>query len=301
MAPSTGANTNVVNEAGTRIEGVQDTATQMQQQFTAERKTLSEQVLGSAEKIQVNTEKALGEFDKRVTAAAGVIDAKETSAMAGVFKGQSAAMQAAVQGIQGQVNNQVAQINANLNLTPAQKQQMISQVKMQGAASMGPAVGQTVLQFNQLAATTATAFGQMATQIQGAGLQGAAGITESGMNLFASTTQAANNIASNLLATQAQSDNNLVSSLTNLESTRSTLELGGEQLRASLLPVQGEAVPDYLGVSLLGLEANNGLWKQDAQQLAGTYGIQVMGQMAKEQGMMSLMNVLLQSGVALLG
>jgi hypothetical protein len=305
----------IKNQAGQIAQGVsgavktgqasagalQTEARGMKEGFDTQAQALAGQVQQMPDQVSAKFDAALGALQPKIDAAAGVIDTKETAALAGVMQGKSAAMQAAVQGIQGQIRNTVAQIQADPNLTDAQKQQMIAQTRMQGAAQMAPAVGQTQLQFNTLQANTATAFGQMATSIQQTGLASFAQMATAGAEAYANSTNAANQIGAHILDTQANADNNYLTSQGNLVNLRASLEMQGATLKAQLLPVQGVPYADYGSVQLLDTQMTMDLWKADAQQLGGTAGLQIMQDIAKSSNNMSWLNTLLQVGTAVLG
>lgn len=271
------------NEAGQRIEGLQREGQNLHQGFTEERKDLSQQVAQLPSQVNAEFDAAINDFTGRIASAQGVIDAKESAAMAGVMAGKNAAMSAAVQGIQGNVNAAISQIQSNPNLTDSQKQSMIAQTRLQGATQMAPAVGQTILQFNQLAAQTAVSFGNMTTQIQNTGLAVTGDLLGRKASTFADTAVAAGQLGANLLATQQSADANYLSTQAQLESTRSTIELSGDQLRASLLPEMGIPYADYATPMLADLQMNFDLSKQEFQSIMGRNQYELAAWMAAQQ------------------
>lgn len=271
------------DRVGQNIEGLQGEARGMHDQFTTERQALSETVAGLPAEIERKFDANIDEFQQRITSSQGIIDQKESAALSQVMVGKSQAMAAAVQGTQGQVNSQIAQINANPSLTDSQKAQMTAQVRMQGAASIGPQVGATVLQFNELAANTAVAFGNMTTQIQGTGLQGMASLYEAEAKSFAETNIAAAQLGAQLLQTQSNADNNYITAQSNLEATRANIDMMGDQLRASLIPEMGVPYPQYSNAMMTGLQMDFDLAKQEFQGIMGQYGFQMAAWQAQQQ------------------
>lgn len=268
---------------GENIEGFQAEATAQHDAFTQERQALSRTAAGLGKKVEQKFDAAIAGFQEKIDAAQGILDVKESAALAGVMEGKASAMMAAVQGTQGQVNSQVAQINANPNLTAGQKAQMTAQVKMTGAASMGPQVGATVLEFNKLAASTAVAFGNMTTSVQTTGLQGTAGLMEAGLRVFADTHIAAANLGGQLLQTQANADNNYITAQANMESTRANIDMMGDQLRASLIPEMGVPYPDYANVMATTMKMDVDLANLDFKNQMGRYGAEMASWAAAQQ------------------
>jgi len=264
------------DRAGQTIEGLQDEAGQMHDQFTQERQALSQQVMNMPEQVTQKFDQAVTDVMGRVDSAQALIDSKESAAMSQVMQGKSAAMQSAVQGIQGNINAQISQIQGNPNMTAAQKQTAISQVKMQGMSQIAPAVGSTILQFNDLAARTAVSFGQMTTQIQGQGIASMTQLAGAGAEAYANTTVAANQIGASLINMQASADSNYISNVSNLESTRATIEMAGDTLRAQLLPGMGKPYAQYADAMVEYTQNDFDLQNTEFQNILGKYGMDVM-------------------------
>jgi len=233
------------DERGDRIEGLQDEAGALHDQFAGDSKALSEQALAIPEQVNQKYDAAISQTMARVDSAQALLDGKEAAASAEVFRGRSSAMASAVQGIQGNINNQIASIQGDPNMTASQKQTLIAQVKMNGMMQIAPAVGTTILGFNDLAARTSVAFGQMTTQIQGQGIQSMEALSGAGAQAFANTSVAATQMATSILNMQQQSDSSYITNMTNLESVRGTLDMAGDSLRAQLLPGLGIPFANY--------------------------------------------------------
>jgi len=54
-------------------------------------------------------------------------------------------------------------------------------------------------------------------------------------------------------------------------------------------------------VQLLDTQMTIDIWKQDAQQLGGTAGLQIMQDIAKSSGNLAWMNTIIQTATALVG
>jgi len=134
---------------------------------------LPDEVAGSITEIMDRFERQSGEgLDYMQGMAERAIGASEY--------GRTSAMQAATESIHGAMRDSIAQINADPNIPPTMKQQMIAQVRSQGAMKTSATIGQTAHQFAQTTANTITnsmnAVGSVLntqTQVSGA-LHGAA-------------------------------------------------------------------------------------------------------------------------------
>lgn len=200
------------------------------------------------------------------------LDSNREDALAEVDRGRSAAMQAAVQGIQGNVNNQIATINSNPNLTQAQKASMTAQVRLAGASSMAPAIGSTILGFNQLAVEVHTKFGAISGQIQGQILQGEAAIGIAGGQAFATAQVAVGQMTNQLLEIDANAAVGFANAQSQLLATRSHATMTSNDLLLRLLPEQSTPYIDLTGSATVAYEIGKDLmlsqWEMDAQASA---------------------------------
>jgi hypothetical protein len=187
------------------------------------------------------------EFDVQAGDAFERVEGQRAEALAEVHQGQSAAMQAAVQGIQGTINQQVSQINANPDLTDAQRTSMIAQVRMQGAMSLAPAVGQTVHQFTETAANVHTQFGAITGQIQTQVLAGQVQLLEASGNAFAQAQNSVGQMTNQLLDIEANANNSYANSQNQLLATRSMAENASNDLMLRLLPEMSTPYADFTG------------------------------------------------------
>ncbi len=190
-------------------------------------------------------------------------DAQREEALSGVMQGRSSAMQAAVQGIQGNVNNQVASIQSNPNLTDAQKAGMISRIRMSGAGAIAPAIGQTVLGFNSLAADVATKFGQITGQLESTGLTVSAGLMGQQGAAYAQSQIAVGEMASQLIDIDASSSAAFAQSQSQLLATRSHATMTSNDILLRTLPLQNTPFPNYTESATAAFEIALGLQDKD--------------------------------------
>jgi len=235
-----------------------------------------ENLEGASEQIeQIPTEvtnefnRLRDEFGETADASFDRIDSQREDALANMDQGRSAAMQAAVQGIQGNVNTQVAQIMSNNNLTDAQKQQMVSQVRLSGASSMAPAIGQTVLQFNQLSADVATKFGAITGQLESTVLQGEAQLAGLQGQAFTQAQIAVGQMTNQLLEIDANASVGFANAQSQLLATRSHATMTGNDILLRTLPEQSTPYLDLTGAATASYEIGRDLmmsqWEMDAQ------------------------------------
>lgn len=231
-----------------------------------------DQLAGLPDAVRDEFQSIRDQFSDVVSGAVSDIRGDRDAALAQVFQGQSQAMSAAVQGIQGNVNTQIAQINSNPNLTDAQRQQMISQVRMTGAMQMGPTIGATQLQFNQLAADTATKFGSFVTQLEGAGIAGQAQLGTAQGQAFTQASIAAGQLGNELLSIEANSGPAFAAAQSQLLGLESQAEMTGNQIQASLVrDLQGNFVP-FSDPTMFDLQSTFDLMKFEAQVNLGIAG-----------------------------
>lgn len=233
-----------LREAGTKIEQI---PTEVTNEFNRLRDEFGEAADASFDRIDTQREDALGKADQ----------------------GRSAAMQAAVQGIQGNVNTQVAQIMSNPNLTQSQKQSMVAQVRLSGASSMAPAIGATVLQFNQLSADIATKFGAITGQLEGTVLQGEAQLIGLQGQAFTQAQITVGQMTNQLLEIDANSSVGFANAQSQLLATRSHATMTGNDILLQTLPEQSTPYLDLTGAAVASYEIGRDLmmsqWEMDAQ------------------------------------
>lgn len=187
------------------------------------------------------------QFGTEATAALGRADVQREEALAGVLEGQSAAMQAAVQGIQGNINTSVAQIQSNPNLTEAQRASMIAQTQLQGASAMAPAIGETILQFNTLAASTAVSFGQIAGALESTILGVSGGLLQAGATAVSNAQLAVGQMTNELITLQGNADVAYSAGQNQLLTTRAIAENAANEVMTQLLPMQNTPYLDLTG------------------------------------------------------
>jgi hypothetical protein len=240
-----------------------------QERFQESLEGANEQIQNIPTEVTNEFERLRDEFGEAADASFDRIDSQRTEALADVQQGRAAAMQAAVQGIQGNVNNQVAQIQANPNLTDSQKQSMIAQVRLQGASSIAPAIGQTVLQFNQLSADVATKFGAITGQLEGIGLQGEAQLAGLQGQAFAQAQIAVGQMTNQLLEIDANASVGFANAQSQLLATRSHATMTGNDILLRTTAEMGTPVLDLTGASTaayeIGRDIMDSQWERDAQ------------------------------------
>lgn len=209
------------------------------------------------------------EFEQQSSVAFDRVDQQRENALAGVMRGQSAALQAAVQGIQGNINTAVSQIQANPNLTQAQKAGMIAQVRLQGASSLAPAVGATVLQFNTLAADVATKFGSISGSIQNTVLNNQAQLAGLQGQAFAQAQVEVGRMTNQLLEIESNSAIAFGQAQNQLLATRSMAENTANDLMLKLLPEQSTPYADFTNAAATRLTFENDMWEKNANLLLG--------------------------------
>ena len=210
-------------------------------------------------------------------------DTQRGEALSQVMQGRSSAMQAAVQGIQGNINNQVASIQSNPNLTDSQKAGMIAQIKMSGAGAIAPAIGQTVLGFNQLAADVATKFGAITGQLEGVGLQASAGLMGEQGAAYAQAQVAVGEMANQLIDIDASSSASFAQSQSQLLATRANAQMTSNDILLRTLPLQNTPFPSYTDSAVAGFEIAFGLQDKDTIRQLQVSSVEMTAWMFKEQ------------------
>jgi len=240
-----------------------------QARFQANLAGASEQIEQIPTEVTNEFNRLRDEFGDTADASFDRIDSQREEALGNVDQGRAAAMQAAVQGIQGNVNTQVAQIMANNNLTDAQKQQMVSQVRLSGASSMAPAIGQTVLQFNQLSADVATKFGAITGQLESTVLQGEAQLTGLQGQAFTQAQIAVGQMTNQLLEIDANASVGFANAQSQLLATRSHATMTGNDILLRTLPEQSTPYLDLTGAATASYEIGRDLmmsqWEMNMQ------------------------------------
>ncbi len=191
------------------------------------------------------------------------VEGQRAEALSQVMQGKSSAMQAAVQGIQGNINNQIGAIKSNPNLTDAQKAGMVAQVRMSGAGAIAPAIGQTVLGFNSLAANVATTFGQITGQLESTGLQASTGLMGQQGAAYAQAQVAVGEMANQLIEIDASSSAAFAQSQSQLMATRANARMTSNDILLRTLPEQGTPYADFTGSHTAAFEIALGLQDKD--------------------------------------
>lgn len=254
----------------------------------------AERVQEGIEKAKENLDQIPGEitaefdrlherFGAEADASFDRIESYREEALGEAMKGRAQAMEAAVMGTQGQIRTQVSQINANPNLTQAQKASMIAQVKMAGAASIGPQIGQTVLAFNTLSADIATKFGGIVgsmesniTSVSGqlTGLQGQA---------FAQAQIAVGQMTNQLLEIDANSSVAFAQVQAQLLGTRAHAINTSNDILLRTLPAQNTPWFDPTGAAIAAYDIGTNIVMQDWQMRMGESAVMLQMAMLKSQ------------------
>lgn len=204
-----------------------------------------------------------GEYGEAADASFDRIDSQRGEALTNAEQGRSAAMQAAVQGIQGNVNTQVAQIMANPDLTQSQKQSMVAQTRLAGASSIAPAIGQTVLAFNQLSGDIATKFGAITGQIESNILAGVSHLAGLSGQAFAEAQVAVGQMTTQLLEIDAGASASFSSSQNQLLATRTHATMTGNEILLQTLPEMSTPYLDLTGAAVAAYTVSSDIVKSD--------------------------------------
>ncbi len=209
------------------------------------------------------------------------VEGQRAEALGQVMKGRSAAMQAAVQGIQGNINNQIGAIKSNPNLTDAQKAGMVAQVRMSGAGAIAPAIGQTVLGFNNLAANVATTFGQITGQLETTGLSLSANLSGQQGQAYADAQTAVGEMANQLIDIDANSSAAFAQAQSQLMGTRANARMTSNDILLRTLPEQGTPYADFTGSHVAAFEIALGLQDKDFIRSLQVHSVRVGAEIAK--------------------
>lgn len=250
--------------------------------FLLELKDAKEAIQSIPEEVDAKFEKLREEFGVESDASFDRLDSQLADALTGAEEGRSLAMQAAVQGIHGTINSEVAKIMANPNLTQSQKQSMVSQVRLSGASSLAPVVGQTVLAFNQLSADIAMSFGTVFGALEGVVISTKGTLIGEQGQAFAQVQIAVGQITAQLLDIDASASASYTTSSNQLLATRSHAVLTGNQLLLDLLPEQSTPYLDITGSTLLDYVTKTDLAKDQFALDAGSYAMRVTIDMLRE-------------------
>lgn len=264
-----------VAEAGSAIDEIRAQLDEREEQFQETLGSVQQGLQTLPKDTALAFDFAHRKFSGALSDALSDVEGARETAMADVYTGQAQAMQAAVQGTHGQVNAQVAEINANPDLTQAQKAQMTSQVKMQGAMQLAPAIGATQLQFNTLAANTNTAFGQILGQVTTAGLAAEGQLLGAGAAATAQAHATVSALGAELLKVEQTADTEYAAAQSQLVGLKSQVEMLGNQFAAELLPAQATPFVDHSGSALLDLQSLADIIKSDISVSLTEYGLDI--------------------------
>lgn len=251
------------------------------EEFEGRADKLEASLEGLPDEVRTEFEQVRDQFGDVTSAALSDVRGDRDEALAGVFQGQTAAAQAAIQGIQGNINQQVAAIGANPNLTAAQKQSMISQVRMQGALNLVPAIGATQLQFNTLAANTAAKFGAVIGQVQTAAIGGEAALGGAQAQATAAAFTATNRLGAEILGIRQNAAVAFASEQTQLLGMRGAAENMGNQFALAILPERETPFPDYSGSAVLNLSVINEILTKDISSQLAFAGLDIAAMSAE--------------------
>lgn len=240
-------------------------------------------------------------FGRMLDERLGTITERADQALGDVMKGHEWAMQSAVQGIQGNVNNQVAQINADPNLSPTQRQQMISQVRMQGSMQLAPAVGQTILAFNTLQAQTATQLTNTIASAQTAamGLQGQ--MATAGMTQITGAQTASAQLGTEIQKMMGDTRQSSMAMRSTVEGLRQQAINSNDQNQLALLPHREQEAILYSPVYQQDVGMALNAFQMDMAERWQDLGFQYMMQMQQQAKKDSMVNNLFGLAQAALG
>ena len=274
-----------IGETTGRIDTAADQVAADQVRFQASMEGAADQI----EKIPEEVTKEFDRLNERFGDAADVsfdrIGGQRAEALGNVDQGRSEAMQAAVQGIQGNVNTQTAQIMANPNLTASQKQSMVAQVKLAGASSIAPAIGQTVLAFNQLSADVATKFGAITGQLESTVLTGEAELAGLQGQAFTEAQVQVGKMTNQLLEIDANASASFANSQSQLLATRTHATMTGNQILLNTLPEQSTPWLDITGSAIAAYEIGRDVVTTQREWEMGSFGMEMtIASLRAEQG-----------------
>lgn len=266
-------------EFDTAIEEVRD----FQEQFNADLDDAGEQLQAIPGEVDSRFGELRDEFTALSDASFDRVEGQREEALGNVMQGRSMAMEAAVQGIQGNVNNQIAKIQSNPNLTDAQKQGMISQVRLAGASSMAPAIGQTVLAFNQLSADVATKFGTITGALEGASIAAQGQLIGVQGQVYAQTRIAVGEMTNQLLEIDANANVAFANSQSQLLGARAHAQMTSNDILLRTLPEQGTPWMSLTDSAIAAYTIANDLSQQWHENNLNTTGMEIYGAVLREQ------------------
>lgn len=255
-----------IDEASARVE-------EDRERFQEHLTTTQEQIQEIPTEITNEFNRLRDQFGDAADASFDRIDSQREEALTNAEQGRSAAMQAAVQGIQGTVNSQVAAIMANPELTDSQKQNMVAQVRLSGASSIAPAIGQTVLAFNQLSAQVATHFGSITGQLESTILTGETQLIGLQGQAFAQAQTAVGQMSTQLLEIDASASASFANSQSQLLATRSHATMTGNDILLRTLPEQSTPYLDLTGAATAAYEISSDIIKSQFAMDLQSYGM----------------------------
>ena len=235
------------------------------------------------EQVQGTVDAAKNDFAAFAQKGLSEVTARADETISKVAEGQGAALQAATQGIQGNVRNQINAISGDPNIPPAQKAQMITQVKMQGAMALAPAVGQTILQFNTLQAETAVNMNKQVTDTINQATATYGGLATAGMQQVAGAFEASKQIGATLAGIAVNDNSTYAMNKAAITAQRFQADSVGDQFQLALLPDRATPVPQYSQIMAGDLQARVNAMQADFQNLAYTYGMSI-DEIMRQQG-----------------
>lgn len=262
----------IVGEVGEAREDLAET----EADFEDDLQETSDNLQDIPEEVTREFDRIRDEFGEAGEASFDRVDSKYEDASAEATRGRTAAMQAAVQGIQGNVNTQVAQIMSNPNLTQSQKQSMVSQVRMAGASSLAPAIGATILQFNELSAGIAMKFGEITGNLEANILSGEAQLGGIAGQAFAQARVATGQMANTLLEISANASVAFANTDAQLLGVRTQATMSGNQLLLNMIPEQSTPYFDPTGASQLAFDTGINLMMDQFKLDMGTAGMDLL-------------------------
>lgn len=301
-------------QADNRFEGLEEGATQNFQDN--QQRILGQQlaVAGMPSRVRQEAQNALQQFKDY---AGGQIAEQQKFAdqvLSQVAKGQSLAMESAVQGSQAQINNQINMINSDPNIPPSQKATMVSQVRMQGAMTVGPIIGSTILEFNKLQSETATNFGNQLASLRQGAVSGAGALGQTGLSEVGGSFRAAAELGNQLTQMSINNADTIANQRLAINTARWQAEQSGNQMQLALLPELESTIPMYSSIYMDDLTAQVEAMNYDNQHALNTYGMGMTTMMYQQQrndqrfnalsgllGMIPGVGPYLQAGVGALG
>ena len=147
---------------------------------------------------------------------------------------------------------------------------------------MAPAIGATVLQFNQLAGDIATKFGTITADLERTGLMQKAGLMGMQGQMFAQAQTAVGEMTNQLLEIDANSSVAFAQAQGQLLGIRAQAELGSNDILLRLLPEQSTPYADFTGSAQTQWVVSNDIVKGQFIMDLQSHAVQIQAAMVEE-------------------